>query len=203
MLSGSDRSEKMRYDFMDMLLYILQCGRAQLRESVSTLQISVINFTTTQIMAGKVLSLVTSIASLVLGISATTQPYCKPIPGSSDWPLLSEWQALNSTVLGRLIAPVPPGLVCQKNSSLYNVQACGNVYQQWANSSWHASDPFTGDYNDEACLPSNLAPCSATAYPAYVVNASDASHVQAAVKFAKRTGVRLIMKGTGHDIAAR
>ncbi|KAK5443292.1 hypothetical protein LTS15_010827 [Exophiala xenobiotica] len=154
-------------------------------------------------MAGKVLSLVTSIASLVLGISATSQPYCKPVPGSSDWPSLSEWQTLNSTVSGRLIAPVPPGLVCQKNSSLYNVQACGNVYQQWTNSSWHASDPFTGDYNDEACLPSNLAPCSASAYPAYIVNASDASHVQAAVKFAKRTGVRLIVKGTGHDIAAR
>jgi len=136
-------------------------------------------------------------------IYSAAQPYCKPMPGSSDWPSQSAWQALNASISGRLIVPVPPGQVCQQNSSFYNAAACGNVYQEWPNSSWHASDPFTSDYNDEACLPSNLAPCSAGAYPAYVINATQVSHVQAGVRFAKRTGVRLIVKGTGHDISGR
>ncbi|KAJ9644942.1 hypothetical protein H2204_001404 [Knufia peltigerae] len=135
--------------------------------------------------------------------ASSNNTYCKPIPGSADWPDRAEWQALNTSLSGRLIAAVPPGLVCQQNSSVYNVDACATVYQEWGNSSWHASEPFTSDYNDEGCLPSKLAPCSAAAYPAFVVNASNAGHVQAAVKFAKRTGVRLIVKGTGHDIPGR
>ncbi|KAI1608203.1 FAD binding domain-containing protein [Exophiala viscosa] len=131
------------------------------------------------------------------------QPYCKPMPGSAEWPSQSAWQALNASISGRLIVPVPPGQVCQHNSSFYNAAACEDVYQEWSNSSWHASDPFTSDYNDEACLPSNLAPCSAKAYPAYVINAAQVSHVQAGIRFAKETGVRLIVKGTGHDISGR
>lgn len=136
-------------------------------------------------------------------VHSTPQLYCKPIPGSPDWPSVSQWQALNSSISGRLIVPVPPGLVCQTNSSSYNIAECGNVLSKWSNSSWHASDPFTADYNDEACLPDPRAPCSAAAYPAYVVNANSANDVQAGVKFAKRTGVRLIIKGTGHDISGR
>lgn len=143
-------------------------------------------------------------AALLLGTVRTApQPSCKPNPGSSGWPVVSDWQALNQTISGRLIAPVPPGLACQTNSSLYNTAACSNVYQQWGNSSWHAMDPFTADYNDDACLPSDQAPCSAAAYPAYVVNATNAGHVQAAVAFARNTGIRLIVKGTGHDISGR
>lgn len=77
------------------------------------------------------------------------------------------------------------------------------MLSQWTNSSWHAQEPFTVDYNDEACLPDSQAPCSAEGYPAYVVNATNVHHVQAAVKFAKTTGVRLIIKGTGHDFLGR
>ncbi|EXJ78850.1 hypothetical protein A1O1_09252 [Capronia coronata CBS 617.96] len=133
----------------------------------------------------------------------TPQLFCKPVPGSLDWPSVSDWQALNKSVAGRLLTPVPPGLVCQTNSSSHNIDACVGVLSQWTNSSWHAQDPFTADYNDESCLPDARAPCSAEGYPAYVVNATNVSHVQVAVKFAKRTGVRLIVKGTGHDFLGR
>lgn len=157
-----------------------------------------------KVMMGTVLIAIIFMAlRMPLPISCVPQPYCKPVPGSPDWPSQSAWQALNTSISGRLLAPIPPGLVCQQNTSFYNAAACGNVYQEWSNSSWHASDPFTSDYNDDACLPSNLAPCSAAAYPAYVINASHVSDVQAGVAFAQRTGVRLIVKGTGHDISGR
>lgn len=136
-------------------------------------------------------------------IQTAPQPYCKPIVGSAEWPSLSDWQALNNSVSGRLITPVPPGLVCQTNSSVYSAEACGIVLAQWSNTSWHAEDPFTTDYNDDSCLPDPRVPCSTAPLPVYVVNATNVGDVQAACKFAHRTGVRLIVKGTGHDYPGR
>lgn len=136
-------------------------------------------------------------------IRAAPQQYCKPLPGSANWPSHSDWHALNTSVSGRLIAPVPPGLVCQTNSTIHSTAACSELLAQWPNSSFHADEPFTVDYNDDSCLPDPRAPCSAAPLPAYVVNATNAGDVQAAVKFAERTGVRLIVKGTGHDFLSR
>ena len=146
-------------------------------------------------------------AVVALGFSsiviAAPQPYCKPTPGSAEWPAASEWQSLNDSISGRLIAPVPPGLVCQPTSASFNNETCQTLVEQWGNSTFQAGSPFTSDYNDDTCLPDARAPCSAAGYPAYVVNATNASHVQAGVAFAHKTGVRLIVKGTGHDFIGR
>ncbi|KIV93292.1 hypothetical protein, variant [Exophiala mesophila] len=141
-----------------------------------------------------------ALPEIILG---APQPYCKPIPGSSDWPAPSEWQKLNDTLQGRLVAPVPPGEVCQTSSASFSNETCGYVLSQWTNSTWHASNGFTSGYNDVTCLPDSRAPCSADGYPAYFVNATEAAHVQAGVEFAHRTGIRLIVKGTGHDYQGR
>ena len=140
---------------------------------------------------------------LPASIQAASQQYCKPIPGSADWPSDVDWQSLNTSISGRLIAPVPPGIVCQTNSSVHDTAACTQLYTKWSSSSYHANDPFTTDYNDDSCLPDPRAPCSTALLPAYVVNATNAADVQAAVRFAYRTGVRLIVKGTGHDYPGR
>ncbi|OAL27900.1 hypothetical protein AYO22_03245 [Fonsecaea multimorphosa] len=129
--------------------------------------------------------------------------YCKPIPSSSNWPAQSAWQELNKTVSGKLFADVPPGSVCHPGNALFNNATCDFVLSQWTNSSFHADNPISVDYNDDGCLPSPLAPCSAAAYPSYVVHATKVSDVQAAVEFAANTGVRLIVKGTGHDLLSR
>ena len=59
------------------------------------------------------------------------------------------------------------------------------------------------DYNDISCLPDPAQPCSSTGYPAYAVQAESAGDVQAAVNFAARTNVRLVIKSTGHDYLGR
>lgn len=130
-------------------------------------------------------------------------PYCKPTSSSSNWPPQSAWQDLNNTVSGKLFADVPPASVCHPENPLYNNATCALVLSQWTNTSFHASNPVSVDYNDEGCLPDARAPCLASAYPAYVMHAINASDVQAAVKFAADTGVRLIVKGTGHDLLGR
>lgn len=149
------------------------------------------------------LALVSAGLALPEIILGAPQPYCKPIPGSSDWPAPSEWQRLNDTLQGRLIAPIPPGEVCQPSSASFSNQTCEYVLSQWINSTWHASNGFTSGHNDVTCLPDARAPCSADGYPAYFVNATEAAHVQAGVDFAHLTGIRLIVKGTGHDYQSR
>jgi hypothetical protein len=156
------------------------------------------------IMMVYMLKVTTTFAALLPEIVlGAPQPYCKPVPSSPGWPSITDWQVLNASVSGRLLAPVPPGAVCHTTSPLFNNASCASVYSQWSNSSFHAHDAFTSDYNDDTCLPSPLVPCSAAGYPAFVINATNATHVQEGVKFAHRTGIRLVVKGTGHDIPGR
>ena len=145
---------------------------------------------------------------LVLVVLATQTLFasasqCKPLPGDAGWPSLSAWQSLNSSVSGRLAATVPPGAVCHSNQPTYNAAACATVSSQWTNTTFHASNPFSADYNDLTCRPDASAPCSAAGYPAYVIEAASTADVQAGVQFAKSTGVRLSIKGTGHDYPGR
>lgn len=128
---------------------------------------------------------------------------CRVTPSSPNWPSKAEWAALNASVSGRLIAPTPPGAVCHTARPEYNADACATVSSQWGIEAFHRQDPVSVNYNDEACLPNNTAPCSNDPYPAYVIAAANVNDIQEGVKFASRTGVRLIVKGTGHDYPGR
>jgi hypothetical protein len=147
--------------------------------------------------------LLLSLSTLSIDLVASSPQYCKPVPGGPKWPSVADWNALNKTVGGRLIATTPPGVVCQPTSASFSNESCAQLVADWAVSAWHASNPVSVNYNDDTCLPNALAPCSGNGYPEYVVNATKSNHVQAAVRFAKRTGVRLIVKATGHDYPGR
>ncbi len=62
-------------------------------------------------------------------------------------------------------------------------------------------------YDQTAPGPVHLVPGSNAVgqggYPVYVVNATTVAQVQAAVNFARNTGVRLVVKNTGHDFAGK
>lgn len=128
---------------------------------------------------------------------------CKPKFGSPDWPSPAAWQQLNSSVSGRLVAPTPPGAVCHPSMPEYNNASCSLVTNQWTNTSFHALNLVSTDYNDLACLPRSDAPCNINSYPRFVLPAETVQEVQSAVLFARKTGVRLIVKGTGHDAPGR
>jgi hypothetical protein len=146
-------------------------------------------------------------ATLVTALSsAGPQPessWCKPTLDSPGWPLLNVWQQLNGSVSGRLIAPIPPGAVCHVSFAEYANATCDLVAGQWSNTSFHALNLVSTDYNDVACLPDSKCPCSVDRYPRFVVPAINAQDVQHAVSFARETGVWLVVKGTGHDVPGR
>jgi hypothetical protein len=145
-------------------------------------------------------------SSWTIAATAHASPYrsrqCKPVPGDAKWPSESEWTILNATVSGRLLRPAPPAAACHAGRPEYNMTACDAVKKSFRDSDWHAKDPVSNmwqNWNNYSCTPIAGAGCSGTGYPIFVVAAKVPEDVAEAVKFARRTGVRLNIKSTGHD----
>ena len=64
-------------------------------------------------------------ASPIASAAAT----CRNIPGDTGWPSSNDWQDLNSTVGGRLIATVPLGSSC--HDPAYNGTQCSYLDEKW------------------------------------------------------------------------
>ncbi|KAE8422984.1 hypothetical protein BDV36DRAFT_279501 [Aspergillus pseudocaelatus] len=151
--------------------------------------------------------------SLALGVAEAS--HCKCSPSDPCWPSLSEWASLNETLSGRLIRSVPLASVCYPSEPSYNAQACAKVRSNWTSSAFHSSDPssimspnalgggcspiyangtsVTGDAfaRENGCTLGNISP--------YVVNATEARHVQETLEFARKKNLRLNIKNTGHN----
>lgn len=153
------------------------------------------------------LLLLPSVAASVAALSSSNtlrgSAWCKATYDSPCWPSPGDWQRLNDSVSGRLVTPTPPGAVCHASFAGYDNATCNLVSSQWSNTTFHALNLVSADYNDVACLPNSTYPCSVEGYPRFVVPALNAKDVQHAVSFARKTGVRLIVKGTGHDVPGR
>lgn len=112
---------------------------------------------------------------------AATVPY-RVRPNPPDWPSAAEWQTLGDAVEGRLqpvIAPVPaPTLDLLSNPFFLRDQPALTQSSGWIDC-WQS-------------LPS-----------AYVVRAATPSDVSAAVRFAARHRLRLVVKGAGHSYLGR
>lgn len=137
------------------------------------------------------------------------------MPGDDCWPSLEAWNALNSSVEGRLIRGIPPASVCYPQEPNYNPQACQKVVSKWSSSAWHAADPVSVDAPGvhRGCYPlyengtnvlgdptAGIRGCTTSGwYSAYVINATEDSHVQEGVRFARAHGLRLNVKNTGHN----
>ncbi|TID21800.1 FAD-binding domain-containing protein [Venturia nashicola] len=131
---------------------------------------------------------------------------CKPIPGDALWPSDSEWSAFNSTIKGRLLRPSPPAAACHPGRPEFNKEACDAVKKGFADANWHVADPLSNmfqNWNNYSCTPTVEAGCSGAGYPIFVVAAKETDDVVQTVKFARKTGVRLNIKSTGHCALGR
>lgn len=66
-------------------------------------------------------------AALVNGQTRFKQ--CKVFSGDKAWPSKTEWDKLNSTISGRLVATVPLGAPCHGAS--FNNATCEELKEQW------------------------------------------------------------------------
>ncbi|KAL8336686.1 hypothetical protein RB601_008261 [Gaeumannomyces tritici] len=144
---------------------------------------------------------------------------CRSFPGDADWPGEAEWAALDDLLDGRLLRPTPLGAACDPAHAAYDAARCESLVRDASRTRALLDDPLTvltvwpqGD-TCRVVLPTGSGPgggadpppppCTRGGFPEYVVNATTARHVQAAVNFARNRNLRLVVKNTGHDFGGR
>ncbi|KAL4801180.1 hypothetical protein BDV18DRAFT_165196 [Aspergillus unguis] len=77
-----------------------------------------------------------------------------------------------------------------------------------ANSHFRADDPIgmlSPVYQGLTCQPTNDtdATCTLGGYPRFVINATNVVQIQLGINFARNTGIRLVVKNSGHDFSGK
>ncbi|KAK1637103.1 hypothetical protein BDP81DRAFT_460692 [Colletotrichum phormii] len=146
-----------------------------------------------------------AIAAAVLlapNLSRWNRPFCTCTDGDSCWPSESQWQSLNASVSGRLIAPVPPASVCHEPN--YDEAKCAAIREEWVWPEIHESWPGgiqSPYWQNSSCDPFSPAdtPCTLGHSVSYAINVTNAEDVVQGLSFARQHSLRLTIKNTGHD----
>lgn len=138
-----------------------------------------------------------------------TSSRCKIYPGDANWPSDAAWEALNQVTDNRLLnSPAPQASACYEGP-LYDAEKCAQLTSTWSSSYTHYDDPvemMSPVAQGMTCMPPTLfdsGNCTRGGFPLYVINATEPKHVQLGVNFARNTGVRLVVKNTGHDFLGK
>ncbi|BCS27711.1 uncharacterized protein APUU_60759S [Aspergillus puulaauensis] len=136
---------------------------------------------------------------------------CRCTPDLPCWPTDGDWEALNSTIDGNLLALKPLAYPC--HSSHFNAAECTYIQSNAHNSSYRALQPGAMQYEnwgssperDEQCYAASpqSVPCGQGRIPLFSAAVRTARDIQAAVKFAARHNVKLVIRNTGHDFLGR
>jgi hypothetical protein len=133
---------------------------------------------------------------------------CKTYPGDDGWPSDAAWSALNDITDGRLFRPQPQAAPCYGGAE-YDAAKCEAMSSSWTDPATHYDDPLemmSPVYQGLTCLPPSIYDsknCTLGGFPLYVLNATTPKHVQAGINFARTTGVRLVIRNTGHDYSGK
>ncbi|KAL3478837.1 hypothetical protein BJX99DRAFT_245238 [Aspergillus californicus] len=132
---------------------------------------------------------------------------CKVFPGDRLWPSNATWGLLDQVTGGALIKGLPRATTCYSGPG-YNASDCDYLTSQWTDSYFHLDDPIemlSPVYQGLTCQPTTDpdASCTMGGYPQYVINATSVAQVQLGINFARNTGVRLVVKNTGHDFSGK
>lgn len=136
--------------------------------------------------------------------SRHNRPRCKAFPGNEDWPTFREWSQLNKSINGALLKPVPAASACYDGQD-YNSTQCHFLLTGASETRFYSDDPLTVLTQwpqGNTCLASSdpKGNCTRGGFPVYVANVTTVEAIQAAVNFARRNNVRLVIKyaGRGH-----
>lgn len=157
---------------------------------------------------------------------ASTNSYCTP--GQKCWPTDAQWSAFNSTVGGNLIKVTPWQNVCFSNPGPFDLAACEKVkltYQDgnsradqvgatqmdnWSYCYTNAGE--VGDCTLDAAILQGqikLGPesanrqCRLGRLSPYAVAVHSNADAQAAVAFAVKNNIKMVIKNTGHEYLGR
>lgn len=149
---------------------------------------------------------------LSLSTASLASLNCKVSPADPTWPSSEEWSALNRSIGGVLIKTAPVASSCYPGNPFNSPENCPDVQAQWSYSAYHAARPESIDYpiyTNNSCLPMDATGwtkskgCSIGGFPQYTVNATKVEHISEAMKWASQRKIRIVVKGTGHDLNGR
>ncbi|CAG9982815.1 unnamed protein product [Clonostachys byssicola] len=159
-----------------------------------------------------VFSVVILAAGLAIRYAKDSAPVCRTIPGDAAWPTKNDWDAFNKTVDGKLVSSIPIAAPCHysfvggdgSNASVYDQGVCDALQSNWFSATTHlpsSSSPMAYPFTNNTCNPflGPDVPCTPGYIVSYTVNATDVTHIQAALKFAQNHNIRLVIRNSGHD----
>ncbi|KAF9260677.1 FAD-binding domain-containing protein [Marasmius fiardii PR-910] len=139
---------------------------------------------------------------------------CKCRYGDPCWPSEAEFAQLSSQLSQPIIRPTPPQSACYPVSNPSG--NCTDVQNNGLNGTWlsdRAGSVFFPNFQEyifpngtiSACYWNTTLgfPCEQGNIPPVGVDARSAADVQAAVRFASKHNLRLVVKNTGHDFMGR
>lgn len=144
--------------------------------------------------------------------TTTAARQCKANPLDSTWPRHSHWLALNESIADSLIATSPVASSCWNTSAFDSPYSCQTVESNWSSSVFHAAQPESIGawiFANNSCIPpvalgyTESQGCRLGGLPSYVVNATDECQVATGMRWAADRDVRVVVKGTGHDLNGR
>ncbi|KAI9934609.1 hypothetical protein ASPWEDRAFT_117209 [Aspergillus wentii DTO 134E9] len=140
------------------------------------------------------------------------QHQCRSTPHDTAWPSTEDWKALNQSIQGVLIKASPAASSCYPGNPFNSIEKCNEVEQSWTYASYHAKLPESVDYPiwaNNSCLPPGSTGyvkgngCHIGGLPQYIVNATTEEQVATALVWATKRNIRVVVKGTGHDMNGR
>ncbi|KAK1766009.1 hypothetical protein QBC33DRAFT_123457 [Phialemonium atrogriseum] len=146
--------------------------------------------------------------TLVVGAVGSC-PICRSLPGDAGWPTVADWDNLNHTVGGRLIATIPEASVCHTEPyHNHNATACAALKPLWDFPQAHFAPPAefgSGWFQNGSCDPFTpaLKLCELGNYVSYAINVTGVDDVVAGISFSKKKNIRLVIKNTGHDVLGK
>ncbi|KAI5252056.1 FAD binding domain protein [Aureobasidium subglaciale] len=130
---------------------------------------------------------------------------CRCFPGDACWPSANEWNSLNQTVNGRLIATIPLAAACHDDQyAAYDEERCSELQNSWLDPETHlpsSSSIMAPFFANQSCDPfqPRSAQCVIGTYVQYAINVSDVTDVVNGLNFATNHNIRLVVRNTGHD----
>ncbi|KAK2757897.1 hypothetical protein FQN54_004303 [Arachnomyces sp. PD_36] len=151
------------------------------------------------------------IAFLGVATAGPSRGRCRCLPDDGCWPGPDQWQALNSSLDGDLVAVKPVNSVC--HDPTFDEQACEAVLAKRSNSLWRSEEPGAVQYDpwcswpsmEESCYSDSPReePCGQGRISLYSVLAESVQDIQNTVTFAYERSLRLVIKNSGHDFLGR
>ncbi|HEX2571741.1 MAG TPA: FAD-dependent oxidoreductase [Polyangia bacterium] len=142
------------------------------------------------------LSLVILVTGCATGPRATPRASAPPSSYTADrpcWPSAAEWQRLAARLDGKLEQPQSPVEPCRRDAASADCAAALHNLQ----------NPFYIEDQPGGSQSTGWLDAWSAAPSAYAVAAESPNDVVAAVTFAREHGLRLVIKGTGHDYLGR